>query len=145
MSQFPNRSRVIYSEQQKQAQKRFSDAVDFARVVIKEPGLKHIYSVKACLLGFRSAWNLAIAEFMSDTPLGVKRKKIWFDKSILVRSLRRNITVKLYKFAEEPEPRVLKVPSRLKSKPVRERTQAARGLPDFVPPRRKDKPCVLDG
>ncbi len=131
MSRFPNRSRVIYSEQQKQAQKRFSDAVSFARVVIKEPGLKDIYSIKAVLLGFRSAWNLAIAEFMSETPLVIKKKKIRFDKSILRRSLRWNIPVKLYMFAEESEHCVLKVPPRVLSKPRRERKQAARGLPDF--------------
>lgn len=112
VSKFPNRSKVIYSEQQKHAQKRFSEAVDFARVVIKEPGLKNIYCIKASLLGFRSAWNLAIAEFMSDQPLTVKKKKIKFDKSILVRSLRRKIQVKLYKFAEETAQGVLKVPKR---------------------------------
>ncbi len=32
VSQFPDRSKVVYSELQKQAQKRFSEAVDFARV-----------------------------------------------------------------------------------------------------------------
>ncbi len=115
LSRFPDRSRVIYSERQKQSQKRFSDAVDFAGVVIKEAGLKDIYSIKASLLGFRSAWNLAIAEFMSDRPLNVKKKKIRFDKLILVRSLRWNIPVKLYRFDEEPVQGVLNVPKRLKS------------------------------
>ncbi|MEJ7693420.1 hypothetical protein [Daejeonella sp.] len=126
VSRFPNRNRVIYSEQQRQAQKRFSEAVEFARVVIKEPGLKDIYSVRASLLGFRSAWNLAIAEFMSDKPLEIKRKKIRFDKSILIRSLRWNIPVKLYKFAEQPEQGVLKVPKRIRSKPAHDP-----GQPDY--------------
>ncbi|MEJ7694066.1 hypothetical protein [Daejeonella sp.] len=130
--QFPDRSRVIYSELQKQAQKRFSEAVDFARVVIKEPGLRDIYSIKASLLGFRSAWNLAIAEFMSDKPLQVKRKKIRFDKSVLIRSIGWNIPVKLYKFAEEPVRDVLKVPQRLRSRPA--------GNP--VHPRQRTRPAV---
>ena len=116
VSQFPDRSKVVYSELQKQSQKRFSEAVDFARVVIKEPGLKDIYCLKASLLGFHSAWNLAIAEFMSDKPLEVKKKKIRFDKSILIRSLGWNVPVKLYKFAEEPTQGVLKVPERLSSR-----------------------------
>ena len=116
VSHFPDRSKVIYSDLQKQAQKRFSAAVDFARVVIKEPGLRDIYALKASLLGFRSAWNLAIAEFMSDKPLEVKRKKIRFDKSILVSSLGWNIPVKLFKFAEDPTRELLKVPRRLKLK-----------------------------
>jgi hypothetical protein len=128
VSRFPNRSRVVYSEEQRRAQKRFSEAVEFARVVIKEPGLKNVYSVKAALLGFRSAWNLAIAEFMSEKPLGIKKKKIRFDRSILRHSMGWNIPVKLYKFAEEPEQGILKVPLRLRSKPVRERTQVTRGL-----------------
>ena len=123
VSRFPDRSKVIYSERQKQAQKRFSEAVDFARVVIKEPGLKDIYCIKASLLGFRSAWNLAIAEFMSDKPLEIKKKKIRFDRSILTRSLRWNIPVKLYKFAEEPDQTVLKVPPRVKMKRLRDPVQ----------------------
>lgn len=131
ISRFPNRSKVIYSEQQKQSQKRFSDAIDFARVVIKEPGLKNMYSIKATLLGFRSAWNLAIAEFMSDKPLEIKKKKIRFDKSILKRSLGWNIPVKLYKFADEPQLGVFKVARRLRSKYRRDRTRAAVSLADF--------------
>jgi len=119
VSQFPNRSRVIYSDQQKQAQKRFSEAVDFARVVIKEPGLRDTYSIKASLLGFRSAWNVAIAEFMSEKPLEVKKKKIRFDKSILRRSLGRKIKMTLYKYAEEPTRHVLEMGRRLRSTPRR--------------------------
>jgi len=119
LSHFPDRSKVVYSELQKQAQKRFSAAVDFARVVIREPGLRDVYSLRASLLGFRSAWNLAIAEFMSDKSLEVKPKKIRFDKSTLVRSLGWNIPVKLYKFAEESVREVLKVPQRIRSKPAR--------------------------
>lgn len=107
---------MIYSERQKQTQKRFSDAVDFARVVIKEPGLKDIYCVRASLLGFRSAWNLAIAEFMSDKPLGVKKKKIKFDRSILSSSLGWRVPVKLYRVEEGAGEGVLKVPLRIKVK-----------------------------
>lgn len=125
LSRFPDRSRVVYSERQKQAQKRFSDAVDFARVVINEPGLRDMYSIKASLLGFRSSWNLAIAEYMSERPLTVKKKKIRFDKSILVRSLRWNIPVKLYKFEEEPPQSPLKAPGRLKSGTVHRRLYRA--------------------
>lgn len=116
VSSFPDRGKVIYSERQRQAQKRFSEAVDFARVVIKEPGLKDIYGIRASLLGFRSAWNLAIAEFMSDQPLGVKKKKIRFDRSVLNDSLGWKVPAKLYKFDEEAVPVVLKVPPRIKIK-----------------------------
>lgn len=101
---------MIYSERQRQAQKRFSEAVDFARVVIKEPGLKDIYCVRASLLGFRSAWNLAIAEFMSDKPLEIKKKKIRFDRSILTRSLGWKVPVNLYRIEEEEVQPVIKVP-----------------------------------
>lgn len=125
-SKFPDRSKVIYSELQKKAQKRFSEAVDFARVVINEPGLRDIYSIKASLLGFRSAWNVAIAEFMSDEPLEVKTKKIRFDKSILIRSLGWKIKMNLYKYAGESAQVVLKVPKRQRLKPARDTVQAAR-------------------
>ncbi len=113
LSRFPDRSKVVYSERQKQAQRRFSDAVDFARVVISQPGLKDIYAIKASLLGFRSAWNVAIAEFMSGTPLKVKKKRIRFDKSLIRMSLGRKMHIKLYKTADKAD-EVLKVPERLK-------------------------------
>ena len=100
ISKFPDRSKVIYSERQKQAQKRFSEAVSFARVVIKEPGLKDIYRIKASLLGFRSAWNLAIAEFMSNEPLTVKKRKIRFDKKLINTAMGWNMSANLYKYAE---------------------------------------------
>ncbi len=127
LSRFPDRSKVVYSERQQQAQKRFSDAVDFARIVIRYAGLKEKYAIKASLLGFRSAWNVAIAEFMSDQPLAVKRKRIKFDKSLIRRSLTRKMRIKLYKFAEEPEKSVLKVPKHVKS--VRGRAPALPAIP----------------
>ncbi|SKB65416.1 hypothetical protein [Daejeonella lutea] len=139
VSSFPDRSKVIYSERQKHAQKRFSEAIAFARVVIKEPGLKDIYSVKASLLGFRSAWNLAIAEFMSAEPLGVKKKKIRFDRSIITNSLGWKVPVKLYKLDEEAVKVVLKVPERLKTTFLRDHVQfirlreSVRGKPHLVP------------
>ena len=133
-SKFPDRSKVIYSHLQKKAQKHFSDAVDFARVVISEPGLRDIYSIKASLLGFRSAWNVAIAEFMSDKPLGVKEKKIRFDKSIIRRSLGWKIKMNLYKYAEKSAQVVLGVPERLKLNPKRGSLSAARRLrDDYIP------------
>jgi len=114
VSKFPDRSKVIYSEQQRRAQKRFSDALSFARIVIQEPGLLNTYRMKASLLGYRSAWNLAIAEYMSDQPLAVKRKKIRFDKSILRKEMGWNIKTNLYKIAEDADEAVLIVPERLK-------------------------------
>ena len=83
VSWFPDRSTVIYSERQKREQRRFADAVSFARAVIADEALKQVYSIKAALLGFRSAWNVAIAEYMSDQPLNVKKKKIPFDTKAL--------------------------------------------------------------
>lgn len=119
VSMFPDRSSVVYSERQKRAQKRFADAVDFARVVIKEPGLKEIYSIKASLLGFRSAWNLAIAEFMSDLPLEVKKKKIKFDNTIINNSMGWNVKTKLYKYTEDVREIILKAPPRIRCGPQR--------------------------
>ena len=49
VSKFPDRSRVIYSERQKREQRRFADAVSFARVVIADKGLKPVYSLKAAV------------------------------------------------------------------------------------------------
>lgn len=111
VSRFPDRSTVIYSERQKREQRRFADAVSFARVVISDEGLKQEYSIKAALLRFRSAWNVAIAEYMSDQPLSVKKKKIPFDKSLIRNPLGRNIHVKLYKTIEEV-PVLVKLPKR---------------------------------
>ena len=113
VSKFPDRSKVIYSEQQRRAQKRFSEALSFARIVIQEPGLRDTYCIKASQLGYRSAWNLAIAEYMSDQPLIVKRKKIKFDKSILRKSMGWNIKTNLYKLAEEVDESILRLPERL--------------------------------
>ena len=110
VSKFPDRSNVIYSEQQRRAQKRFSEALSFARIVIQEPGLRDTYCIKASQLGYRSAWNLAIAEYMSDQPLIVKRKKIKFDKSILRKSMGWNIKTNLYKLAEEVDESILMFP-----------------------------------
>jgi len=106
VSKFPDRSRVIYSERQKQERRRFADAVSFARVVIADKGLKQVYSIKAAVLGFRSAWNVAIAEFISDQPLQAKKKKIPFDKSQLNYPSDSEIKVKLFKVAED-QPHVL--------------------------------------
>ncbi|MGV3684949.1 MAG: hypothetical protein ACO1NS_04925 [Daejeonella sp.] len=130
LSRFPDRSKVVYSVQQKQAQKRFSEAVEFARVIIREPGLKEIYTVKASLLGFRSAWNVAIAEFMSEEPLGVKRKRIKFDKSLIRRSRTRKMRIRLYRFANETEQSVLKVPKHLK--PIRGRDPSLAALKPVI-------------
>ncbi|HEY1061603.1 MAG TPA: hypothetical protein VGE44_07945 [Daejeonella sp.] len=112
ISRFPDRSNVIYSERQKREQRRFADAVSFARVVIADKGLKQVYSIKAALLRFRSAWNVAIAEYMSDQPLSVKKKKISFDKSLIRDSMGRNIHVKLFKTVENEVPVLVRVPKR---------------------------------
>ena len=112
VSKFPDRSRVIYSERQKREQRRFADAVSFARVVIADKGLKPVYSLKAALLGFRSAWNVAIAEFMSDQPLQVKEKKVAFDQSQLNFPADSEIRVKLFKTADEPVQIQVNIPRR---------------------------------
>lgn len=110
VSKFPDRSSVIYTENQKREQKRFSDAVSFARIVIADAGLKQIYSIRASLLGFRSAWNAAIAEYMSDKPLSVKKKKIRFEKSVIISQMGKNTQVKLYKTIEGTEQVFIKIP-----------------------------------
>lgn len=112
ISRFPDRSAVIYSERQKREQRRFADAVSFARVVIADKGLKQVYSIKAALLRFRSAWNVAIAEYMSDKPLNVKKKKIPFDKSLIRMPSGRKLNIKLFKTVEEEVPDLIKMPKR---------------------------------
>jgi len=94
---FPDRSKVIFSEQQKQAQKRFSDAVYFARTIIGNANLKKIYALKASLHNFRSAWNAAIAEYMGDAPLALKPVKERFDQRIISNQMGKGIQVKLFK------------------------------------------------
>lgn len=120
VSKFPDRSKVVYSQQQIRAQKRFAQAVDFARVVIKEPGIRQIYSLKASLMGFRSAWNLAIAEFMSDKPLCAKKKKVRFNKKWLNNTMGWNVNAKLYSFSEDVLQPILQVPLRIRSRPKQE-------------------------
>lgn len=112
VSKFPDRSAVIYSEKQKQERRRFADAVSFARVVIADQGLKQAYSIKAAVLGFRSAWNVAIAEYMSDQSLKVKKKKIPFDKSQINYPADNKLQIKLFKTIEEEPPVLVKVSRR---------------------------------
>ena len=97
VSKFPDRSKVIYSEKQQRERRRFADAVSFARIVIANQSIKEDYSIKAAVLGFRSAWNVAIAEFMSDRPLKVKKKKIPFDKSQINYPADSKLHIKLFK------------------------------------------------
>ncbi len=111
VSKFPDRSAVIYSEKQKRERRRFADAVSFARVVIADQGLKQVYSIKAAVLGFRSAWNAAIAEYMSDQLLKVRKKKIRFDRSKINYPADSKLEIKLFKTVEA-EPPVLVKPSR---------------------------------
>lgn len=112
VSRFPDRSTVIYSEKQKQEQRRFADAVSFARVVISDQSLKQVYSIKAALLGFRSAWNVAIAEHMSDQPLKLKKKKIPFNKSLIALQAGRKMQIKLFRTIEVEVPFMLKLSRR---------------------------------
>ena len=112
VSKFPDRSAVIYSEKQKQERRRFADAVSFARVVIANQGLKQDYSIKAAVLGFRSAWNVAIAEYMNDQPLKVKKKKIAFDRSQINYPADSKLQIKLFKTIEEEAPVLVKVSRR---------------------------------
>ena len=109
VSRFPDRSAVIYSEKQKQERRRFADAVSFARVVISDQSLKQVYSIKAALLGFRSAWNVAIAEHMSDQPLKLKKKKISFDKAQIALQAGRKIQIKLFRTIERESPVLVKL------------------------------------
>ena len=112
VSKFPDRSAVIYSEKQKLERRRFADAVSFARVVIADQGLKQTYSIKAAVLGFRSAWNVAIAEYMSDQPLKVKKKKIRFDRSQIQYPADSKLKIKLFKTIEAEAPGLVKIPRR---------------------------------
>jgi len=94
---FPDRSKIIFSERQKQAQKRFSDAVYFARTIIGNANLKKIYALKASLHNFRSAWNAAIAEYMGDATLSLKPLKERFNQRIITNPMKKGIKVKLFK------------------------------------------------
>jgi ribosomal protein L9 len=109
VSKFPDRSTVIYSEKQKQERRRFADAVSFARVVIADQGLKQAYSIKAAMLGFRSAWNVAIAEYMSEQPLKVRKKKIPFDKSQINYPEDSKLQIKLFRTIEAQSPVLVEI------------------------------------
>lgn len=72
--------------------------------------MKQVYSLKAAVLGFRSAWNVAIAAYMSDQPLQVKKKKVPFDQSKLNYPADCKIGIKLFKMVERQAQVVVKVP-----------------------------------
>ena len=103
---FPDRSRVVYSTKQKEEQNRFKDAVAFAKIVISHQVLKDSYSMKASELGFRSAWNMAIADFMSRGELTRKPRKIRFDKSLIRGRIGKRSHIRLFKRVDEPVPAI---------------------------------------
>lgn len=130
VSKFPDRSAVIYSENQMRQQRRFADAVSFARIVISNEVLFRKYSIQASLLGFRSAWNVAIAEYMSTGPLNVKPQKIKFDKTIISGRMGKHIKVKLAKRiqpdTDSPFKQLKEKPCRMKPADDRKRTHTIR-------------------
>jgi len=125
VTKFPDRSRVVYSENQRREQRRFADAVSFARVVITNKILLDEYSLKAALLGFRSPWNMAIAEYMSTGPLRRKPQKIKFKKSILTCSMGKNISLHLFKLVSPGTKHF----QRIKEKPENFRSGSNRKAP----------------
>lgn len=98
VSSLPDPKKAIFTPAQLSEQQRFRQAVSFARVVVSLPLLKARYAEKASKLGFRTAWNVAIAEYMSKTELQQKPKKIWFDSKIITDSLGYKVKVKLYTY-----------------------------------------------
>lgn len=139
VTKFPDRSRVVYSENQKREQRRFADAVAFARIVIADELLFQEYSLKASMLNFRSAWNAAIAEYMSAGPLRQKPKKIRFEKSIITGPMGKNITVNLA--------RIVQPAVKMSFKRVKERTADFRAVRDrkrfFSVPIYKDQQFLI--
>lgn len=98
VSRLADPKKVIFTPAQISEQQRFRAALAFAKVVVSLPLLKARYTEKARSLGFRTAWNVAIAEYMSKTELVQKPKKIWFNSRIISESLGFPVKVKLYKY-----------------------------------------------
>ncbi|WP_207427981.1 hypothetical protein [Pedobacter sp. SYSU D00535] len=59
---FPDMSKVVYTEKQKAEQKRFADAVAYARAIISNPEKKAAYQAR--LPKGRKVFNAAIADYM---------------------------------------------------------------------------------
>jgi len=129
VTRFPDRSRVVYSENQKREQRRFADAVAFARIVIADKRLFREYSLKASMFNFRSAWNAAIAEYMNKGPLRPKPKKIRFEKAVITAAMGENISVKLYRLEY---PRKILTFKSVKEKPSCKRDFSRNGRKGFT-------------
>jgi len=59
---FPDMSRVVFSEKQKAEQRRFADAVAYAKAIIKDPQKKAAYMAK--LPAGKKVLNAAISDYM---------------------------------------------------------------------------------
>ncbi|HEX3009711.1 MAG TPA: hypothetical protein VHO90_19050 [Bacteroidales bacterium] len=67
MSAFPDRSKVRLSDKQKKENKRFSQAVAYARSQIADPVSKAEYKSRAT--GLQSAYNVAITDFYTPPSI----------------------------------------------------------------------------
>jgi hypothetical protein len=59
---FPDMSRVVYSQKQKAEQKRFAEAVAYAKSIIRDPRKKAAYQAK--VPRGKKVFNAAIADYM---------------------------------------------------------------------------------
>ena len=63
LTAFPDMSKVVYNEKQKGEQKRFADAVAYAKAIISDPEKKLFYQAK--LPKGKRVFNAAITEYMT--------------------------------------------------------------------------------
>jgi hypothetical protein len=62
LTAFPDMSKIVYNEKQKAEQKKFSEAVAYARAIISDPQKKAMY--QAILPKGKKVYHAAIAEYM---------------------------------------------------------------------------------
>ncbi|MEJ6982008.1 hypothetical protein WG906_16180 [Pedobacter sp. P351] len=65
LTAYPDMSKVVYNEKQKAEQKRFSDAVQYAKSIVRNAKKKEEYEAR--IPKGKKVFNAAIAEYMSKT------------------------------------------------------------------------------
>jgi hypothetical protein len=92
LTSYPDRKRVIYSENQKAYQSRFAEAVAYARSIISDPVKKAEYT--KCLPKGKRLFNAAVQEYLS--PQSVPFSTIRPAKKKKGRIVESNIVIKNY-------------------------------------------------
>ncbi|WP_207422989.1 hypothetical protein [Desertivirga brevis] len=91
---FPDMSRVVYSEKQKAEQKRFAEAVAYAKSIIRDPQRKAAYQAK--LPRGKKVFNAAIADYMrgrideEDNSSGLGQVQVSYAQTPLILNQNRS-------------------------------------------------------